>query len=351
MIKVYFIHPSCSNIDDFASYICISEDLKKNLIWDSVNPDILFASEWVYNKKTAFKKFRKLWNKAKVKVMYAAEAIEPDFNLFDYFIGFSNKCQMGDRFIRILSPLDMFSGFITTVENDICTLEKAADSLKQKHGFCNFLYSNWNAHPRRDQLFYALSSYKKVDSLGKHLNNVGKLGTGFVGHASECSDIKSLYKFSIASENATFDGYTSEKVYTSLVAHTIPIYWGNKDIEEDVNPKAIINANNFSSLKELIDYVKYVDTNDSVWMQMVAEPWMTEEQMLHHKQRTSEYYSFFKWLFSGNLEEKKRLAFGTAEQNYRMFLFDHIFSRDLNMKTLPRYIKILKNKMKRIING
>lgn len=105
------------------------------MVWDSVNPDILFASEWVYNKKSAFKKFRKLWNKAKVKVMYAAEAIEPDFNLFDYFIGFSNKCQMGDRFIRILSPLDMFSGFITTVENDICTLEKAADCLKQKHGF------------------------------------------------------------------------------------------------------------------------------------------------------------------------------------------------------------------------
>lgn len=183
------------------------------------------------------------------------------------------------------------------------------------------------------------------------MNNVGKLGTGFVGHASECSDIKSLYKFSIASENATFDGYTSEKVYTSLVAHTIPIYWGNKDIEEDVNPKAIINANDFSSLKELIDYVKYVDTHDSVWMQMVAEPWMTEEQMLHHKQRTREYYSFFKWLFSGNLEEKKRLAFGTAEDNYRMFLFDHFFSGDLNMKTLPRYIKILKSKMKGIIKG
>ena len=86
-------------------------------------------------------------------------------------------------------------------------------------------------------------------------------------------------------------------------------------------------------------------------MQMVAEPWMTEEQMLLHKQRTREYYSFFKWLLSGNLEEKKRLAFGTAEDNYRMFLFDHIFSGGLNMKTLPRYIKILKNKMKGIIKG
>lgn len=347
MIKVYFIHPGYRNIDDFAKYIGIAEELKKKLIWDSENPDILFASEWIYNKKSAFEKFKKLWSRSKVKVMYAGEAIEPDFNLFDYFIGFSDKCRMGDRFIRILSPLDMFSGFIHTKINVVSSPEEAAACLKQKRGFCNFLYSNSHAHPRRDQLFYELSSYKKVDSLGRHLNNVGKLGTGYVGHSAECADIKSLYKFSIASENASFEGYTSEKVYTSLAAHTVPIYWGNKDIDEDVNPKAIINANDFSTLKDLVDYVKYVDTHDDVWMQMVSEPWMTEEQMLHHKQRTSEYNTFFNWLLSGKVEDKQRLAHGTAVDNYRMFLLDNVFSQELNWKTLPKYFKLVKKKFKR----
>lgn len=347
MIKVYFIHEFIHDLDGFANYLHISEDLKNKLIWDSNNPEILFASEWIYYKKHSFIEFKKLWSKSKVKVMYAGEAIEPDFNLFDYYIGFSNKCQMGDRFVRIMSPLDMFSSFIQQRENEITSLEQAKLCLNAKRGFCNFLYSNPNAHPRRDQLFYELSTYKRVDSLGRHLNNVGKLGTGFVGHAADCKDIKSLYKFSIASENATFDGYTSEKVYTSLTAHTVPIYWGNKDISKDVNPKAIINANEFTSPQELINYVKYVDEHDDVWLDMVMQPWILPEQMKKHLQRTQKYDDFFEWLFEGEINDKKRIAEGTHVDNYRMFLLDRAYSMELNWKTFPRYIDKLKKKFKK----
>lgn len=347
MIKVYFIHEFIHDLDGFANYLRISDNIKSQLIWDTDNPDFLFASEWIYFKKHDFKEFKRLWGKAKVRVMYAGEAIEPDFNLFDYFIGFSNKCQMGDRFARIMSPLDMFSSFIHQRENEITSLEQAKLCLSEKRGFCNFLYSNPNAHPRRDQLFYELSTYKKVDSLGRHLNNVGKLGTGFVGHAADCKDIKSLYKFSIASENATFDGYTSEKVYTSLTAHTVPIYWGNKDISEDVNPKAIINANDFASPQDLINYVKYVDEHDDVWLEMIKQPWILPEQMQHHHQRTQKYDEFIEWLFNGEINDKKRIAEGTHEDNYRMFLLDRAYSMELNWKTFPRYIDKLKKKFKK----
>ena len=346
-IKVYFIHEFIHDLDAFASYLRIDENLKSKMVWDSSCPDFLFASEWIYYKKHAFVEFKRLWSKAKVRVMYAGEAIEPDFNLFDYFVGFSNKCQMGDRFVRILSPLDMFDGFIHTIENDITTPADALACLNAKKGFCNFLYSNPNAHPRRDQLFHELSTYKKVESLGKHLNNVGKLGTGFVGHAAECKDIKSLYKFSIASENASFDGYTSEKVFTSLTAHTVPIYFGNKDVAEDVNPKAIINANKFDNHQDLVDYVRYVDTHDEVWMQMIMEPWMTPEQLVHHQERTRKYSEFWKWLFNGNVDAKKRIAEGTHVDNYRMFFFTGNFSMELNWHTLPRYFDKLKKKFRK----
>ena len=47
--------------------------------------------------------------------------------------------------------------------------------------------------------------------------------------------MKKPYKFSIAFENAWYPGYTSEKIVTSMLAGTIPIYWGNPDISrEDV---------------------------------------------------------------------------------------------------------------------
>ena len=48
---------------------------------------------------------------------------------------------------------------------------------------------------------------------------------------------KSYYKFTIAAENAAFPGYTSEKLMTSFQAHSIPIYWGNRDVVDEFNPR------------------------------------------------------------------------------------------------------------------
>lgn len=345
MTRVYFIHEFIHDFDGFANYIHLDEETKQKIQWDPINPEILVASEWIYYKSKLYSEFKRLFYKAKIRVMFAGEAFDPDMNFFDYGVGFSNTFNYGDRFIRLLSPLDMFKNFIPLKENTINNLESAYKTLENKKGFCNFLYSNPIAHPRRDQIFYELSTYKRVDSLGRHLNNVGKLGTGFVGHAVDGVDIKSLYKFSIACENATFGGYTSEKIYSSLCAHTVPIYWGNPCICEDVNPKAFINANEFTP-KELVEYVEYVDTHDDVWMRMIMEPWMTKEQMERHNKRTDEFYKFFRWLFDGDIDSKCRVANGTHVDCYRTYFLKGVFPMQLNLHTLPQYINKLKKKFK-----
>lgn len=346
MTSIYFIHPWVHDVPSFLKQAHLNKELSERLVWNAEAPDILFASEWIYYKRKAQRQFKKLWPKAKIRIMYCGEAIEPDMNLFDYGIGFSNKFQYGDRFIRILSPLDMFDMFINRKVNDITTVEQAKECLRQKKGFCNFLYSNPHAHHRRDQLFYDISTYKRVDSLGRHLNNVGKLGTGFVGHAGETKDIKSLYKFSIACENAEFDGYTSEKVYTSLCAHTIPIYWGNKDFAEDLNPKAVISVRDFKTTKDLLDYIEYVDTHDDAWIEKIMQPWMSKEQLEHHRLRTEHYLKFFDWIFDGtDINQKKRLAEGTHEDNYRKRIIMSYFPLELNIHTYPIYWDKLKKKI------
>lgn len=348
MTRVYFIHTFIRDFEGFARHLRLDEETKNKLVWDPQNPEILIASEWIYYKRKHYEEFRKLFYKAKVRVMYAGEAFDPDMNFFDYAVGFSNQFSYNDRFIRLLSPLDMFSGFIPATKNDIRDKEAARRCLKEKKGFCSFLYSNPNAHPRRDQLFYELSRYKRVDSLGRHLNNVGKLGTGYGGHAGECVDIKSPYKFSIACENACFCGYTSEKVYSSFCAHAVPIYWGNPCINEDVNPKAIIHADNFRNVDELLEYVRYVDEHDDVWMQMVTEPWMTDEQIRRHQERTSKFKEFFRWLFSGDVGTKKRIAEGTHVDCYRTyFIKGRVFPMELNWYTFPQYVEKLKLKFKK----
>lgn len=314
IMKVYAIHPMISNAEELLKFLHVEREF--DLTWDTESPELLFASEWIYFKKEYFEQFKTLTTIAKVRVFFAGEAISPDWNLFDYAIGFDNHLQNGNRFIRHMSPYDFFDNFVTTRENSISTIEQAKKELSKKIGFCNFLYSNSSAHPMRDKLFYAISEYKRVDSLGKHLNNVNVEGTGFEGHSMECVPLKSRYKFSIASENASYAGYTSEKLLTSLEAHTVPIYFGNPDIIEDINPKAFINANDFATLDELVAYIQKVDEDDELWCQYVCQPWMTEEQMKHHENRTSVYNSLIISILMGggvNLSCLKERTCSTIE--------------------------------------
>lgn len=345
MLRVYSIHPYTYDVNSLLRYLHV--DGSYDLSWDANTPEILFASEWIYYKKDYFEQFRTLFNVAKIKVLLAFEAISPDWNLFDYAVGFDNRLQNDDRFIRIMSPFDMFSGFVTNRENEIKSMEQAKEELAHKNRFCNFLYSNPNAHVMRDRLFYEISKYKQVDGLGRHLNNVNQAGTGYEGHSRECVPMKRNYKFSIASENAAYPGYTSEKILTSLEAHTIPIYFGNPDIVDDINPDAFINVNDYDSLESLVQYIRKVDNDDELWCRYVFSPWLTPEQQVYHKERTEEYGRRIGDLLTGDIAGKERLAIGTHETYYRRHFFEGTYHCD---GTVPKksYKYYVKKTMRRL---
>ena len=209
-------------------------------------------------------------NKAKIVVLFLGEAIEPDFNIADYAIGYP-VIDYNERYVRLPVPYTFFNQLISNKTNN---LNDASAELKLKTGFCNFIYSNSYSHPRRDELFYLINQYKQVDSLGKHLRNKTVSDPGMAGTWK----LKRPYKFSIAAENASFEGYTSEKIWTSLNAHTVPIYFGNPLIETEINPECFINANNLSDA-ELIKRVKEVDNDDNLYKHMISQPWQTQEQI------------------------------------------------------------------------
>lgn len=340
-MKVYAIHPMISNVEQLLKFLHVEN--KFDLTWDVESPELLFASEWIYFRKEYFEQFKSLTAIANIRVFLALEAMSPDWNLFDYAVGYDNHLTNGDRFIRLMSPFDFFSSFVSTRENSITTIEQAKKELAHKNSFCNFLYSNAFAHPMRDKLFYAISEYKRVDSLGKHLNNVEVDGTGFEGHSMECVPMKRKYKFSIASENASYAGYTSEKLLTSLEAHTVPIYWGNPDISEDINPKAFINANDFSTIKELVEYVRKVDEDDELWCQYVSQPWITKEQIDRHEKRNIYYNSQIINLLNGG--GLRRLPQGTHVSNYRNAVLYRNYCMDVYRPTLKTRIKMILRKL------
>jgi hypothetical protein len=242
----------------------------------------------------------------KTSIFFPGEAIFPDFNLYDYAIGF-DRIDFGDRYLRhMLFPYSMQRGSSVQIN----------DPLNRK--FCNFIYHNPDAHPNRDKFFQMLSeAYKPVYSLGKHLRNVGTCIEPREGNWYQGSiEAKSQYKFSLAFENATYAGYTSEKITSSFQARTIPIYWGNPDVALDFNAESFVNCHEHKSFKDVIDYVQYLDRNDEAYLKMLNAskgPCMQKE---FYKNQIQELEDFLCAIVKNSREEIRRKPSGYWNKRY-----------------------------------
>ena len=79
-------------------------------------------------------------------------------------------------------------------------------------------------------------------------------------------ECQSPYKFSINMENTLTYGYTSEKIFTGLLANTVPIYFGNKDIGDIIN----------------LDRIIYCELPDQIVVDARKE-WWTEQSIIKDK--------------------------------------------------------------------
>ena len=200
-------------------------------------------------------------------------------------------------------------GLTSSGQNDL-TRNEARRILQAHPKFCNFMYS----HPAetRDAFFHLLSQYKHVDSIGAHLNNAGSKSTRSVDDWYSLSiELKRNYKFSIAMENASYSGYNTEKVVSSFRAHTVPIYWGDPDIAEWINPKAFVNCHDYSSFEEVIERVKEIDNNDELWLDMVTQPWQTDEQRRKTLQASEELGNSMQRILLQDVKAARRRPVGS----------------------------------------
>ena len=346
---IFDLNTTKDKINYFKNFFKLNESTINNFTWNESNPDYLFVSEHLYYGKNSVKvkqKFLELQKTNPITIFVSGECIEPDFNLFDYAIVFDRNLEYSDRVIRI-PFFAKFSKSIFEVENTIKTKNEAKKELNRKNRFCNFIYSNGNAHYMRDTIFHEINKYKKVDSLGNHLRNVEKFDPEVIKIKDwrlQSIKYKEPYKFSIASENASYPGYISEKIMTSFQAHTIPIYFGDPEIAKEFNGKAFINYHNYQSLEKMVDEIKKIDSNDDLWIKMISEPWITKDQIKIHKTIEKKYYDFFNRLINSDKKELYRKSEGFHPQNYR-----NNFENDII--DLKRENEELRNTINSIINS
>ncbi|MCD8134775.1 MAG: glycosyltransferase family 10, partial [Parabacteroides gordonii] len=179
-----------------------------DLVMDDKNPDYLFYSCFGMNHLN--------YNDC-VKVFWSGENTIPDLNLCDYAVSLSD-IQCGDRTLHQSTAL-RWKPYSPCLNKD--------QLLNRK--FCNFVYSNNQvADPARERFFNLLSKYKQIDSGRVYLNNMG-------GRVADKHAFLKDYKFTIAIENSSISGYSTEKIYHPFLAQSLPIYWGDPNISSYYN--------------------------------------------------------------------------------------------------------------------
>lgn len=264
-----------------------------------------------------------------IRIFYTGEEIVPDFNLFDYAIGFDN-ISFGDRYVRF--PFCYFNGSSEGLGTTL-NRERAEQILSEKDIFCNLIFWEDSIGNMRSELFRAINSYKRVEAYGRLLNNVGGNGVSY----SEKYKILKRSKFTIAVEGCKYKGITTEKVFQPFEAHSIPIYYGNPDIGKDFSEKAFINCHKYNDIESIVERIIELDKDDEKYLEMLCEkPLLTDNQI----EMAIEKLKFFLYnIFDQDLDTCKRRVDSIISRNYSKNI--DLSRRFINNKFVYKWYQLL----------
>jgi len=129
---------------------------------------------------------------------------------------------------------------------------------------CNSGFSKW-----RSDYLRQLMKYIPIDSYGRCFHNTEMKVTRRERDRFKLKLdlIKDKgYKFLISFENSIAPEYVTEKIWHAYMTQTIPIYYGAPEIYDQApGANTLIDAAKFAGPKELAEYIKLVDTNNSLY--------------------------------------------------------------------------------------
>ena len=201
------------------------------------------------------------------KVQYSGENTRPNWWATDFHIGSNHLADR--RHLRF----PFYATAMINAQWSSPPLEPGPPWRDRE--FCLFLVSH-ETH-RRVAVFDALSRYRPVTSAGSVRRTVQP--PDLEPRHGQWRPSKLRYqrnfRFSIAYEHTAAPGYTSEKLVDALITRSIPIYWGNPRVDEDVHPDCFINASDFDDLDALVEHVRRVDTDEGL-----AHSYLAREEFL-----------------------------------------------------------------------
>ena len=240
-----------------------------------------------------------------IRILYTGENFCPDFNLYDYAIGFENL-SYGDRYIYVPNYI-MNPKYSLDVEKMMVKHIRREPS--EKNEFCSFVVSNGDADCIREDFFKALSKYKKVNSGGRYMNNIG-LPNG----VPDKYEFQKKHKFSICFENSSHPGYITEKLIQGFSAGTVPIYFGATDIANIFNEDAMVIVKDKNDINRAIQEIIRIDNDDNLYERMINTPALKNQGYVKNIEHNLE--KFLINIFSQPKELAFRRSTGQTVTNY-----------------------------------
>lgn len=185
---------------------------------------------------------------------------------------------------RVIS-LPLFSVYATIL--DLWPELMVSRVLNPKTAFCAMVVSaSWG--DVRNRFFYRLNAVKRVESLGKWLNNTGiVLPPG----DERKSERMAQYKFVICFENKMLPCNLTEKLLHGYTCGAIPVYAGSTLALELLNPKAFLYLpapHSDADMDALIQRILYLDQHDDAYAAMHREPLLKDARI--PREMTLDYY-------------------------------------------------------------
>ena len=229
-----------------------------------------------------------------IKIAIYEEGFIPTFNEEDYIFGVAHILYL-DRYFRKASLLEYLGNLknkdFREVRNEILNGQK-------REKFCAAVFGHEkNEDHFREKFVNELSKYKKVDMGGEINNTVGYNVTDNIKFFKE-------YKFSIAFEKNSGDGYATGHIINSFLAGTIPIYYGDYFIDEYINPDTYILVRNDIDLQDKIEYIKEVDKDDKLYLEFFSKDILLDENIV--EKRKKEELDYWSHIFRPDKIDAKR---------------------------------------------
>ncbi len=236
-------------------------------------PRVTFFS--VFGDKNAIKKSR-----AKTKIFFTGEDTSQNFTDFndhcvgdaDLSIGFASEESVNaPNYIRYPLWLLYYFGEYKTLPQIQTAIDEFNSNwkLKPNKRFCALVAAH-DKFGTRKRLCDILNQIQPVSCGGRLFHNDDSLVNDF---SNDKETYLQNFMFNLCPENVSAPGYVTEKVFQSLAAGCIPIYYGSCGIAEeqiiDQSKIIIFNGNNDS---EVLEKVRNLYQNPEEYAKMFATP-------------------------------------------------------------------------------